>query len=58
MILSPEPASGEPAGMDVLRGEFRIKDADGSSFPAERAEQPDEPIPDPSSYRDKWRRRW
>jgi hypothetical protein len=41
-----------------LRGTFRIKDGDSSSFVAERAAEPDEPIPDPPSYRDKWRRRW
>ena len=41
-----------------LRGKFRIKQGDDSTFIAERAEEPDEPIPDPPSYRDKWRRRW
>jgi hypothetical protein len=41
-----------------LTGRIRIKDGDESSFIAERAEEPDEPIPDPPSYRDKWRRRW
>jgi hypothetical protein len=41
-----------------LAGRIRIKDGDESTFAAERAEQPDEPIPDPPSYRDKWRRRW
>ncbi len=41
-----------------LAGRIRIKDGDESTFLAERAEQPDEPIPDPPSYRDKWRRRW
>jgi hypothetical protein len=41
-----------------LKGTFRIKDGDSSSFIAERADAPDEPIPDPPSYRDKWRRRW
>ena len=39
-----------------LRGRIRIKDGDESTFLAERAEQPGEPIPDPPSYRDKWRR--
>jgi hypothetical protein len=42
----------------TLRGTFRIKDGDSSSFTAVRAEEPEEPIPDPPSYRDKWRRRW
>jgi len=41
-----------------LAGRIRIKDGDESTFRAERAEEPDEPIPDPPSYRDKWRRRW
>jgi len=41
-----------------LRGRIRIEDGDESTFLAERAEAPDEPIPDPPSYRDKWRRRW
>jgi hypothetical protein len=42
-----------------LKGMIRIKDGDDSTFIAERAEEPDEPIPDPPSYRDKWlRRRW
>lgn len=41
-----------------LRGKFRIKQGDDSTFVAERAEEPDDPIPDPPSYRDKWRRRW
>lgn len=39
-----------------LGGEIRIKDGDSSTFVAEKAEEPDEPIPDPPSYRDKWRR--
>ncbi|HYT77811.1 MAG TPA: hypothetical protein VEQ37_00840 [Actinomycetota bacterium] len=41
-----------------LKGTFRIKDGDSSTFIAERAEAPDEPIHEPPSYRDKWRRRW
>lgn len=41
-----------------LQGKFRIKNGDDSTFVAERAEEPDESIPDPPSYRDKWRRRW
>jgi len=40
-----------------LRGKIRIKDGDESTFLAERAAEPDEPIPAPPSYRDKWRRR-
>src|SRR6266496_1599437 len=39
-----------------LKGKLKIKDGDASTFVAERAEEPDEPIPDPPSYRDKWRR--
>jgi hypothetical protein len=41
-----------------LKGTFRIKDGDSSTFIAVRAEEPDEPIPPPPSYRDKRRRRW
>jgi hypothetical protein len=41
-----------------LNGVFKIKNGDDSTFIAERAEAPDEPIPDPPSYQDKWRRRW
>ncbi len=40
----------------LLSGTIRIKDGDSSSFLAERADEPDEPIPDPPSYRDKWGR--
>jgi len=39
-----------------LRGTIRIKDGDSSAFDAVRAEPPTPPIPDPPSYRDKWRR--
>jgi len=41
----------------LLAGKIRIKDGDESSFIAERTEEPDEPIAEPPSYRDKWRRR-
>lgn len=41
-----------------LRGRIKIKDGDESTFLAERAAEPSEPIPAPPSYRDKWRRRW
>lgn len=41
-----------------LSGKIKIKDGDGSTFIAEKTQYPDEPIPDPPSYRDKWRRRW
>jgi hypothetical protein len=41
-----------------VRGTIRIKNGDQSTFIAERAEEPDESIPPPPSYRDKWRRRW
>jgi len=37
---------------------IKIKNGDESSFIAERADAPEEPIPAPPSYRDKWRRRW
>jgi len=41
-----------------LEGLIRIRDGDESTFTAVRADPPDEPIPAPPSYRDKWRRRW
>lgn len=41
-----------------LYGKLKIKDGDDSTFEAQRADEPDESIPDPPSYRDKWRRRW
>ena len=41
-----------------LAGKIRIKDGDESNFIAIKAEEPDEPIPEPPSYGDKWRRRW
>jgi len=41
-----------------LGGKIKIKGGDSSSFVAERVAAPNEPIPDPPSYRDKWRRRW
>ena len=40
-----------------LTGTLSIRDGDHSTFTAVRADQPDEPIPDPPSYRDKWRGR-
>ncbi|MBK6463008.1 MAG: hypothetical protein IPF92_18670 [Myxococcales bacterium] len=40
-----------------LKGSIRIKDGDSSTFVAVRTEEPDEPIEEPPSYRDKWRRR-
>jgi len=41
-----------------LKGQIKIKDGDASTFVAERAAEPAAPIPDPPSYRDKWKRRW
>jgi hypothetical protein len=41
-----------------LHGRIKIKDGDESTFIAKRATEPVEPIDDPPSYRDKWRRRW
>jgi hypothetical protein len=41
-----------------LRGRIKIKDGDESTFLAEKTKEPAEPIPDPPSYRDKWKRRW
>lgn len=40
-----------------LRGRIKIKNGDQSTFVAESAVEPSTPIPDPPSYRDKWRRR-
>ena len=39
-----------------LRGRIKINDGDSSTFMAERTTAPRSPIPDPPSYRDKWRR--
>jgi len=39
-----------------LRGRIQISGGDDSTFTAEPADEPDEPIADPPSYRDKWRR--
>jgi hypothetical protein len=41
-----------------LKGAFRIKQGDRSTFIAEKAIAPKQPIPDPPSYREKWSRRW
>ena len=43
-----------------LHGLFKIKNGDASTFIAEKTSEPQEPIPNPPSYRDKWarRRRW
>ena len=41
-----------------LSGRIKIKNGDDSTFIAEKTEEPEEPIPGPPSYRDKWRRRW
>lgn len=41
-----------------LSGRIKIKNGDESSFIAERADEPEDPIPDPPSYRDKWRCSW
>ena len=40
-----------------IHGWIKIKGGDESTFIAERTDEPDEPLPDPPSYRDKWRRR-
>ena len=41
-----------------LVGRIKIRNGDESTFVAERTREPDEPIPDPPSYHDKWRGRW
>ena len=41
-----------------LKGSIRIKDGDSSTFVAVRTVDPDQPIEEPPSYRDKWRQRW
>jgi hypothetical protein len=42
-----------------LHGLIKIRNGDDSTFIAERTSAPTKPIPDPPSYRDKWRpRRW
>ena len=40
-----------------LTGKIRIKDGDESNFIAEKAEEPDDFIPEPPRYRGKWRGR-
>jgi hypothetical protein len=40
-----------------LKGSIKIKQGDSSTFVAERCAEPEEAIPPPPSYRDKWRRR-
>ena len=40
---------------DQLKGRIEISDGDDNTFIAESADEPDEPIADPPSYRDKWR---
>lgn len=39
-----------------LKGTLVITGGDKSTFLAERSEEPSEPIPDPPSYHEKWRR--
>jgi hypothetical protein len=41
-----------------LKGKLKIKDGDDSTFAAVRTEAPKGTIPEPPSYRDKWKRRW
>ncbi len=41
-----------------IAGRIKIKNGDESTFIADRSVEPDEPIPDPPSYRDKWLRKW
>lgn len=41
-----------------LKGTIKIEGGDDSTFTAEKTTEPDEAIPHPPSYRDKWRRRW
>lgn len=38
-----------------LNGKLKIHHGDDSTFVAEKADEPDVPIEDPPSYRDKWR---
>ncbi len=56
-----DPMSGSgrvTLGKDgMLRGAIKFKDGDSSTFIAVRSTEPDNPIQDPPSYRDKWRRR-
>ena len=40
-----------------MTGKIKIKDGDESSFTAERTSEPNQFIPHPPSYRDKWRQR-
>ena len=38
-----------------LKGKITIKGGDSSTITAVKTEEPDQPIPNPPSYRDKWR---
>ena len=40
-----------------IKGTIKIKNGDSTTFVAERTSEPTEPIAEPPSYRDKWRRR-
>lgn len=40
-----------------LKGVLKTKGSEESTFIAERSTEPDEPIPPPPSYQDKWRQR-
>ena len=42
----------------MLKGMIKIENGDSSSFTATRYVGTPSPIPDPPSYRDKWRKHW
>jgi hypothetical protein len=52
------PPSGPNRFPTWVDANSSIEDGDESTFVGERAPVPAEPVPDPPSYRDKWRRRW
>lgn len=45
-------------GVSIRSALFALRKAGAISDVAVRTEEPDQPIEEPPSYRDKWRQRW